>query len=89
MVGESPRLGIRVQTKSEFAFHNKVHYFKWKGTGGGQFATFVPQIKYDILSNDGLPQIQGVDLGFFFVSNTTSYSILVQEKHGIIQELFR
>ena len=79
MVGQSPRYGARLQTKSEFGFYNKVVYFKWKGSGGGQFAAFVPQIKYDILSNDSDPQIQGVDLAFFSVSGTATGSTLVQE----------
>ena len=78
-MGQAYRLGARLQIKSELGFHNKVVYFKWKVFGGGQFAYLVPQVKYDPLTNDGLPLIQGVDLGFFSTGNSFNGSILIQE----------
>jgi hypothetical protein len=78
IIGQASRYGLRLQTKTELGFHNKTLYFKWKGDGAGQFSGFVPQIKYDILSNDGSPQTQGVDLGIFTVNNTSGGSTLIQ-----------
>ena len=78
-IGQASRYGSRIQTKTEFGFHGKTLYFKWKGGGGGQFAGFVPQIKYDILSTDGAPQIQGVDLSIFSLPTTTAGSTVIQE----------
>lgn len=78
ITGQAYRLGTRLQTKTEFGLHNKAVYMKWKASGGGQFAGFVPQLKYDILSNDGLPAIQGVDFDFFSVGNTSNGSVLIQ-----------
>jgi hypothetical protein len=78
-MGQAYRLGTRIQIKSELGFYNKVIYFKWKGYGAGQYAAFVPQIKYDPLTNDGVPPIQGVDLALFSVGNTFGGSTLIQE----------
>lgn len=78
-MGQAYRLGSRIQTKSELGFYNKVIYFKWKGFGSGQFAAFVPQIKYDPFTNDGLPPIQGVDLALFSVNGTFGGSVQIQE----------
>ena len=78
-MGQGFRLGARIQTKTELGFVNKVVYFKWKGFGSGQFAGFVPQIKYDPFSNDGAPTIQGVDLGQFTVNGTFGGSVQAQE----------
>lgn len=78
-MGQAYRLGARVQIKSELGVYNKVIYFKWKGYGAGQFAGFVPQIKYDPFTNDGAPQIQGVDLALYSVNGTFGGSVQVQE----------
>ena len=78
-MGQAHRLGTRIQTKTDLNFCNKVVYFKWKGFGSGQYAGFVPQIKYDPFSNDGSPAIQGVDLGIFTVNTTFGGSVLIQE----------
>lgn len=78
-IAQAYRLGARIQIKSELGFYNKVVYFKWKGYGAGQFAAFVPQIKYDPFSDDGAPPIQGVDLGNFSVNGTFAGSVLIQE----------
>ena len=78
IMGQASRYGLRLQTKTEMGFHDKTLYFKWKGDGGGQFSGFAPQVKYDILSNDGLPAIQGVDFGVFSVVNASNGSTLIQ-----------
>jgi len=78
-MGQSYRNGSRIQIKSEMGFYNKVVYFKWKGYGVGQFAAFVPQIKYDPLTNDSNPAIQGVDLGVFSVNGTFAGSTQIQD----------
>jgi len=78
-MGQGYRLGARLQIKSELGFFNKVVYFKWKAYGAGQFAYLAVQIKYDPLSNDGTPAVQGVDLGTFSVANTFGGSVLIQD----------
>jgi hypothetical protein len=78
-MGQAYRYGARAQIKSEVGFVNKVVYFKWKAYGAGLFAVYVPEIKYDALSNDGTPAIQGVDLGAFSVNGTSGGSIVIQE----------
>ena len=62
---QAPRTGVRLETKTELGFKDKTIYYKWKGNGGGQFADFVLQVKYDPLTVDGRPPIQGVDFGEF------------------------
>jgi hypothetical protein len=69
-LGQSYRHGIRLQTVGEVGFVNKTIYFKWKGSGNGQFTDFIPQIKYDPTTNDGIPPIQGVDLDYFHVNGS-------------------
>ncbi|TDH26433.1 hypothetical protein EXU57_10070 [Segetibacter sp. 3557_3] len=76
--GQGYRLGTRIQTKSEIGIYNKTLYFKWKGNGGGQFAAFVVQLKYDPFTNDGQVPIQGVDLATFSVNGTVPGSTLIQ-----------
>lgn len=76
-MGQTYRLGTRLQTKSEMGFYNKVIYFKWKAYGAGQFASFALQVKYDPFTND--PMIQGVDLGLFSTSSSFAGSVLIQD----------
>lgn len=78
IIGQDYRLGARLQTKSELGFKSKYLYYKWKGNGGGQFAQVVPQIKYDPLTTDGLPAVQGVDWGFYSFGNSIPNGPLVQ-----------
>jgi hypothetical protein len=66
-LGQAYRLGLRIQTVGEVGFVNKTVYWKWKGTGNSQFAAFVPQIKYDPTTNDGIPPIFSVELDVFAV----------------------
>jgi hypothetical protein len=67
----------RLQTKNVIGFKDKTIYYKWKVNGFGSFAAFVLQVKYDPLTIDGKPQIQGVDFGLFTVGNTFDGSKLV------------
>ncbi len=78
-IGQSYRLGARLQTKNEIRFNGKTIYYKWKVVGGGQYVDIVPQIKYDKTSNDGLPAIQGVDLSFLSLNGTFNGSTQVSE----------
>jgi hypothetical protein len=78
-VGQSYRLGIRLQTVSEINFANKFVYWKWKGNGGGSFASFVPQIKYDPTSSDGNPALMGVDLAIFHMNGPLDNSTMITE----------
>lgn len=78
-LGQAFRRGSRLQTKKEVGFKDKKIYFKWKGFGGGQFAAFVAQVKYDPLSNDGIPSIQGVDFTNISVGNSYNSSVVVSE----------
>jgi hypothetical protein len=73
------RRGSRLQLKNEVGFVNKTVYFKWKGFGAGSFCDFVPQIKYDPNTNDGIPTIQGVDLGLFCVNGSLSGFVTVPD----------
>ena len=77
--GQGYRNGARLQTKTALPFSGKSLYFKWKGNGGGQFAAFVVQVKYNPLTNDGEPAIQGEDLTLFTTKNTFNGSTLMQE----------
>jgi hypothetical protein len=78
-IGQGFRLGIRLQTVGEVGFVNKYVYWKWKGTGNGQFAAFVPQIKYDPTSNDALPPLMGVDLDLFTVNGPFTNATQITE----------
>ena len=77
--GQAFRLGARIQTKSEVGFEKKYVYFRWKVNGNGLFAAFVPQLKYDPLSNDGVPPIMGVDFALFTVNGTFGGSTQVND----------
>jgi hypothetical protein len=77
--GQAFRYGARLQSKSELGFFEKTIYFKWKGAGNGQLAIFVPQIKYDALSNDNTPANQGVDLGLYAVNGSVTGSVSITE----------
>ena len=77
VVGQAYRLGLRLQTKAEYGIVNKHVYLKWKVVSGGLFSAVVPQLKYDIADNDGLPDIQGVDWDFFSTTNTWNGSTLI------------
>ncbi|MGV3766213.1 MAG: hypothetical protein ACO1NW_08815 [Chitinophagaceae bacterium] len=77
--GQGYRNGARLQTKTALPFSGKSLYFKWKGNGGGQFAAFVVQVKYNPLTNDGTPSIQGEDLTLFTTQNSFNGSTLMQE----------
>lgn len=70
-MGQGPRLGVRLQTKYEINFANKVVYFKWKISGDGKFVAAVPQLKYDPTTTDSNPAIMGVDLDNFYNSKPT------------------
>lgn len=77
-VAQNYRLGIRIQTKSEYGFRGKNVYMKWKAYNNNQFAAIVPQLKYDPTSADAVPFIQGLDLAYYSLNNTWQESILVQ-----------
>jgi hypothetical protein len=77
--GQANRLGLRLQTRSEFGFYNRNVYMKWRVNGNNQFSSIVPQVKYDIMESDGIPDIQGVDLDFFSTNNSFNGSVLVQQ----------
>jgi hypothetical protein len=77
-VGQAYRNGARLQTKNEIRFTNKVIYYKWKVNGGGMFTDIAPLIKYDPLSLDGNPAVQGVKLDHFSVQTTFNGTVLVQ-----------
>jgi len=79
-IGQGIRRGTRLQTKQEIGFKDKTIYYKWKGTGGGQFAGFVLQAKYDPLTYDATnPPLQGADFANYSVGNSVDYALLVQE----------
>jgi len=78
-LGQAYRLGLRIQTVGEVGFVNKTIYWKWKGTGNGQFAAFVPQIKYDPTTNDGIPPIFSVDLDVLAVNGSSTGSTAITE----------
>ena len=77
-VAQAYRLGIRIQTKSEFGFRGKNVYMKWKAYNNNQFAALVPQLKYDPTSADAVPFIQGLDLAYYSLQSTWQGSILLQ-----------
>jgi hypothetical protein len=80
VIGQGVRRGTRLQTKKELGFKDKTIYYKWKGYGGGQFAAFVVQVKYDPLSYDATnPPLQGEDFGNFSVGGSFNNSFLIQE----------
>lgn len=78
-VAQIYREGARLQTKTALPFDGKSLYYKWKGNGNGQFAAFVPQIKYDPFTTDGTPSIQGVDLTIFSTKNSYNQSVLIED----------
>ncbi len=78
-MGQGYRLGSRLQTKSEVGIYNKVVYFKWKAFGAGQYAGYLPQLKYDPFTTDGVTLVQGVDFGLFSVNGSVSGSALIQD----------
>jgi hypothetical protein len=77
-VAQEYRLGIRIQTRSEFGFRGKNVYMKWKAYNNNQFAAIVPQLKYDPTSADAVPFIQGLDLAYYSLQSTWQGSILLQ-----------
>lgn len=78
-IGQAYRLGIRLNTVGEVGILNKYVYWKWKATGNGQFAGFVPEIKYDPTSTDSTPAIMGVDLDLFTTNGTITNSTAITE----------
>lgn len=78
-IAQGYRKGTRLQTKIAFNFKDKNIYYKWKGSGGGQFASFVVQIKYDPYSYEGTPPVQGVEFVNGTTANTYNGSFLMQE----------
>lgn len=78
-IGQGVRKGTRLQTKKELGFKDKTLYFKWKANGSGQFAGIVVQAKYDPLTYDNTPPIQGVDFANYSVGNSINYALLVQD----------
>lgn len=77
-LAQAPRYGLRLETKVELGITGKVIYYKWKGNGMGQFAQFVPQLKYDPYTTDSLPPVQDVDFPDFTTNNTFNSSTLIQ-----------
>jgi hypothetical protein len=75
--GQASRYGGRLQVKNEVGFKDKTLYFKWKGDGEGEFSAIAVSIKYDPMTNDSNPAIQGVDLEFYSMPNTYNGSTLI------------
>src|SRR5947209_5002787 len=74
------RSGIRLETKAEVGIKGKTIYYKWKANGLGQFAGFVPQIKYNPVTADATaPPIQGVDFSNFCTGNAFTGFTLIQD----------
>lgn len=74
------RTGVRLEIKSEVGIKGKTIYYKWKANGGGLFAGFVPQMKYNPVTGDGTaPSIQGVDFSNYSTGNAFGSYILIQE----------
>ena len=76
---QAARTGVRLGTKTEVGFKDKVIYYKWKVYGAGQFADYVPQVKYEPNTLDGVPFIQGADFSEFTLVNSVNNSTVIQE----------
>jgi hypothetical protein len=87
ILAQSPRYGLRIQTKSELAFQGKTLYYKWKLNGAGQFASAVIQVKYDPLTTD-FGEIQGKDIAIFTVLNSVTNGTQVQNDAWYYTRIF-
>jgi hypothetical protein len=78
--GQERYTGLRLQTKNEVNFKDRVIYYKWKVNGMGDYSAILPSIKYDPLTSDDYNPIQGVFFGFFTTERPHLTSVLVDDE---------